>query len=443
MGEERASRTDFTASEDDNVLVQGVEGDRNALGYFGYAYYHENQGRLRAVAIDNGQGCVLPTPETVASGEYAPLARPVFIYVRRDALQRPEVAEFVRFYNEHAPELAREVGYVAAPARRTSRTSARSGRVAQSAQGRRALTAPPDRMNTSLARRHRNERVIGALLFLCSAVSILTTAGIIGVLLYESSSFFMQVSVVEFLTGRQWTPMFTDQAFGVLPLLTGSLLIAVGAAVVALPVGLAAAIYLSEYATDRVRRVLKPVLEVLAGIPTVVYGFFALTFVTPIIRSIWPETEVYNALSASIVVGIMIIPMVSSLSEDAMSAVPRSLREGAYALGATKFEVATRTVVPAALSGIIASFILAISRAIGETMIVTIAAGGQANLTLNPLRSVQTMTAYIAQTAKGELAHGTVEYQTIFAVGLALFAITLFMNIVSIFVLRRFREVYE
>jgi phosphate transport system permease protein len=175
----------------------------------------------------------------------------------------------------------------------------------------------------------------------------------------------------------------------------------------------------------------------------VVYGFFALTFVTPIIRAIWPETDMFNALSASIVMGIMIIPMVSSLSEDAMSAVPRALREGAYALGATKYEVATRTVVPAALSGIIASFILAVSRAIGETMIVTIAAGAQANLTLNPLRSVQTMTAYIAQTANGELAHGTVEYQTIFAVGLTLFAITLLMNILSIMVLRRFREVYE
>jgi phosphate transport system permease protein len=297
--------------------------------------------------------------------------------------------------------------------------------------------------DVSLARRHRNERVIGAVLFLSSVVSILTTAGIVGVLVYESSAFFRQVSIVEFLTGRQWTPMFIDQAFGVLPLLAGSLLIAFFAAVVALPVGLAAAIYLSEYAREPVRKVLKPVLEVLAGIPTVVYGFFALTFVTPIIRSIWPQTDVYNALSASIVVGIMIIPMVSSLSEDAMSAVPRSLREAAYALGATKFEVATRTVVPAALSGIIASFILAISRAIGETMIVTIAAGGQANLTLNPLRSVQTMTAYIAQTAKGELAHGSVEYQTIFAVGLTLFAVTLFMNIISIQVLRRFREVYE
>jgi phosphate transport system permease protein len=299
------------------------------------------------------------------------------------------------------------------------------------------------RLDVDLERRHRNERLIGAVLFLCSVVSILTTVGIVAVLVYESTSFFRQVSVIEFLTGRQWTPMFIEQHFGVLPLLAGSLLIAFFAAIVALPVGLAAAIYLSEYASDGVRKVLKPVLEILAGIPTVVYGFFALTFVTPIIRAIWPETDVYNALSASIVVGIMIIPMVSSLSEDAMSAVPRVLREGAYALGATRFEVATRTVVPAALSGIIASFILAVSRAIGETMIVTIAAGGQANLTLNPLRSVQTMTAYIAQTATGELAHGSVEYQTIFAVGLTLFAITLIMNIISIFVLRRYREVYE
>jgi phosphate transport system permease protein len=299
------------------------------------------------------------------------------------------------------------------------------------------------RLNPGLERRHRTERLIKVALVLCSAVSILTTAGIVAVLLLESLSFFRQVSIVHFLTGRQWSPLFIDQQFGVLPLLTGSLLIAAGAAVVALPLGLGAAIYMSEYARDNVRRTLKPMLEVLAGIPTVVYGFFALTFVTPIIRSIWPQTDVYNALSASIVVGIMIIPMVASLSEDAMSAVPRPLREGAYALGATKFEVATRTVVPAALSGIIASFILAISRAIGETMIVTIAAGGQANLTANPLRSVQTMTAYIAQTATGELAHGSVEYQTIFAVGLTLFAITLLMNIISNIVLRRFREVYE
>lgn len=295
----------------------------------------------------------------------------------------------------------------------------------------------------SLERRHARERRIGVLLIAASAVSILTTLGIVGVLLFESATFFAQVSPIRFLTGTRWAPLFQNQAFGVLPLLAGSLLVAGGAALVALPIGLLSAIYLSEYAHDRVRRIVKPVLEILAGVPTVVYGYFALLYVTPLLRRIWPGTEVFNALSASLVVGIMIIPMVSSLSEDAMSAVPRPLREGAYALGATKFEVATRTVVPAALSGIIASFILAISRAIGETMIVTIAAGASPQLTLNPLESVQTMTAYIAQTSMGELTHGSLEYQTIYAVGLTLFAITLLMNIVSGIVLRRYREVYE
>jgi phosphate transport system permease protein len=294
-----------------------------------------------------------------------------------------------------------------------------------------------------LARRHRRERAVGIVLVLCSAVSILTTVGIVVALLSQSISFFAHVSLFEFLAGTRWTPLFVPQNFGVLPLLAGSLLIAAGAAIVALPLGLASAIYLSEYAPDRVRRTVKPILEVLAGVPTVVYGYFALMVITPLLRSIWPEANIFNAASASIVVGIMIIPMVSSLSEDAMAAVPSALREGAYALGATKFEVATRTVVPAALSGIIASFILAISRAIGETMIVTIAAGATPNLTLNPLESVQTMTAYIAQTSMGEAPHGSIEYQTIFAVGLTLFAVTLLMNLVSIVVLRRFREVYE
>jgi phosphate transport system permease protein len=251
------------------------------------------------------------------------------------------------------------------------------------------------------------------------------------------------VPILDFLIGTSWTPLFVPQSFGVLPLLTGSLLVALGAAVVALPIGLASAIYLSEYAPRRVRGFLKPILEVLAGVPTVVYGFFALTFVTPIIQGIWPDTQVFNALSASLVVGIMIIPLVASLSEDSMAAVPNSLREAAYALGATKLEVSLRTVLPAALSGVVASFILAVSRAIGETMIVAIAAGATPNLTLNPLESVQTMTAYIVQVSMGELSFGTVEYQTIFAVGLTLFAITLLMNIASIFILRRFREVYE
>jgi len=291
--------------------------------------------------------------------------------------------------------------------------------------------------------RRRKERVISAVLLAFSAVSILTTVGIVFALAREAFAFFREVSVFEFLTGTEWTPLFRPPQFGVLPLIAGSVLIAAGAAVVALPIGLAAAIYLSEYAHDRVRRIIKPILEVLAGVPTVVYGYFALTFVTPLLRSIWPEIEVFNAASAALVMGIMIIPMVSSLSEDALSAVPRALREGAYALGATRFEVAARTVVPAALSGIIASFILAISRAIGETMIVTIAAGLTPKLTLNPFESVETMTAYIASTAAGDVPHGTVEYQTIFAVALTLFAITLLMNIISNIVLAKYREVYE
>ncbi|MGQ0814163.1 MAG: phosphate ABC transporter permease subunit PstC [Gemmatimonadota bacterium] len=291
--------------------------------------------------------------------------------------------------------------------------------------------------------RHRKERLVGAILTAFSTVSILTTVGIVIVLLTQAAGFFADVSPIEFLTSTKWTPLFEPKHFGMLPLLSGSLLIALGAAAVALPLGLLSAIYLSEYAPERARRILKPILEILAGIPTVVYGYFALTFVTPMLRVVWPETEIFNALSASIVMGIMIIPMVSSLSEDALSAVPGSLREGAYALGATKFEVATRTIVPAALSGIIASFILAISRAIGETMIVTIAAGATPKLTLNPFESVQTMTAYIAQVSMGEAPAGSIEYKTIFAVGLALFFVTLAMNIMSNLVLRRYREVYE
>lgn len=296
---------------------------------------------------------------------------------------------------------------------------------------------------SNLAARHLRERLVGAVLVAFSMVSILTTLGIVIVLITQAFAFFVEVNPLAFLTGTKWTPMYEPRHFGVLPLLSGSLLIAFGAAFVALPLGLMSAIYLSEYAPDRARRIIKPILEVLAGIPTVVYGYFALTFVTPLLRVFWPQTEIFNAASASIVMGIMIIPMVSSLSEDALTAVPSALREGAYALGATKFEVASRTVVPAALSGIIASFILAISRAIGETMIVTIAAGATPKLTLNPLESVQTMTAYIAQVSMGETPYGTIEYKTIFAVGLALFAVTLLMNIISNLLLRRFREVYE
>ncbi|HDY74489.1 MAG TPA: phosphate ABC transporter permease subunit PstC, partial [Euryarchaeota archaeon] len=226
-------------------------------------------------------------------------------------------------------------------------------------------------------------------------------------------------------------------------LINGTLIITVGAAIVAIPLGLLSAIYLSEYADFRIRQVVKPVLEILAGIPTVVYGYFALTFITPMLRRVYPETNIFNAASASIVVGILILPMVASLSEDAIRSVPRSIKEGAYALGATPFEVSTKIVVPAALSGILASFMLALSRAIGETMAVTIAAGGMPNLTLNPLESVQTMTAYIVQVSLGDTPYGTIEYQSIFAVGMVLFIMTLGMNITSQIVRRRFREVYQ
>lgn len=292
------------------------------------------------------------------------------------------------------------------------------------------------------------ERIIKSILFLCSIVSIFTTIGIVSVLIFEAALFFQEVSIFEFLTSTKWTPLFASKHFGILPLLSGTLLTSVGAMLVALPLGLLSAIYLSEYAPDRVRRVLKPLLEVLAGIPTVVYGYFALLFVTPILRSIadeipFIEISVFNALSASIVMGIMILPMVSSLSEDAMRSVPRSLREGAYALGSTKLEVSTRVVIPAALSGIVAAFILATSRAIGETMIVTVAAGQNPNFTFNPFVPIETMTAYIVQVSLGDTPTGTLSFKTIFAVGLSLFVLTLGMNLLSQYVVRRFREVYE
>ncbi len=292
-------------------------------------------------------------------------------------------------------------------------------------------------------KRYLPERIIKVVLFLCAIVSIFTTIGIVSVLIFEAALFFQEVSIFEFLTSTKWTPLFASKHFGILPLLTGTLLTSIGAMFVALPLGLMSAIYLSEYAPETARQIVKPVLEILAGIPTVVYGYFALLFVTPILRAISDDISVFNGLSASIVMGIMILPMVSSLSEDAMRSVPRSLREGAYALGSTKLEVSTRVVIPAALSGIVAAFILATSRAIGETMIVTIAAGQNPNFTFNPFVPIETMTAYIVQVSLGDTPTGTLEFKTIFAVGLSLFVITLAMNLLSQFIVRRFREVYE
>ena len=302
-----------------------------------------------------------------------------------------------------------------------------------------------DRVARSRRRQHNEQVIVTWLLRVAATISILTTIGIVIILVAQSVGFFAEVSVWEFLTGTEWSPLLKPQKFGVLALVGGTLLVAGIAGIVSLTLGLGAAIFLSEYAPEKLRRVLKPILEVLAGIPTVVYGYFALTFITPILQSIFGADRVivFNALSAGLVMGLMIMPMVSTLSEDAMIAVPRSLRDAAYALGATRFEVATRVVIPAALSGIVASFILAISRAVGETMIVKIAAGATPNLTLNPLESIQAITAYIVQVSLGETPHGSLEYKTIFAVGLLLFAMTLVMNIAGRWVISRFRQQYE
>jgi phosphate transport system permease protein len=292
-------------------------------------------------------------------------------------------------------------------------------------------------------RRSWTEEGIGIGLLLCALLSVATTAGIILVLAKEAAGFFTEVPLGDFLFGTRWTPLLEPRSFGVLPLVAGTVLVVVGAGLIAIPVGLTTAVYLSEYASRRMRSALKPVLEVLAGIPTVVYGYFALTWVTPLLQRMIPSTQVFNAASASVVVGIMVLPMVASLCDDSLRAVPRSLRDAAYALGATPHEVSTRVVVPAGLSGVLASFVLAMSRAIGETMAVTLAAGATPKLTLNPLESIQTMTAYIVQVSLGDAPAGTVEYRTLFAVGALLFVITLGMNLLSDRIMRRYREAYE
>jgi phosphate transport system permease protein len=280
------------------------------------------------------------------------------------------------------------------------------------------------------------------LLFLCAMISIGTSIGIVWTLFGETLSFFKEVTLFEFFTGTKWAPLIEPKAYGVLPLLMGTFQVTIIACLFAFPIGIAAAIYLSEYANATVRKVVKPVLEVLAGIPTIVLGYFALFFVTPQIQKIFDETGIFNALSAGICVGIMIVPMICSLSEDAMSAVPRKLREGAFALGATRFEAATQVVFPAALSGIIASFVLAFSRAVGETMIVTVAAGATPTIEVNPLDSIQTMTAFIVQVIMGDAPHGSTEYQTVYAVGMTLFVITLVLNVIALLVARKYREEY-
>ncbi len=287
------------------------------------------------------------------------------------------------------------------------------------------------------------ERIIESILFLCAAVCVLTTLGIVVILLIQTVQFFSEVSIVDFLTDTQWTPLFAEKHFGILPLITGTLLITIIAIAIALPLGLSIAIYLSEYASKELRGIVKPMLEILAAVPTVVYGYFALTVVTPVLQLIIPGLAGFNAISPGIVMGIMIVPFVSSLSEDAMYAVPNAMREASLALGASKFQTAIKVIVPAASSGILVSIILAFSRAIGETMIVAIAAGQQPRLTLDPRVPIETITTYIVQVSSGDVPHASLEYRTIFAAGLTLFVITFLLNNISYFIKKKYREQYE
>jgi phosphate transport system permease protein len=286
------------------------------------------------------------------------------------------------------------------------------------------------------------ERLIELVLFLAALVSVFTTVGIVYILVKESVVFFREVPITKFLTDTQWTPLFDDAHFGIMVLLSGTLTSSMVALGIAIPLGTVIAIYLSEFAPFKLREVAKPFLELLGGVPTIVYGYFALLFVTPVLQRIYPELPGFNLLSAGIVMGIMIIPYVSSISEDAMRAVPMALREGSYAMGATRFQTAVKVVVPAAFSGIASAYILGISRAVGETMILAVAAGMQPNLTFNPLEPAATITAYIVQVALGDLPHGSIGYQTIFAAGLTLLLFTLVCNIAGHILRKRFREAY-
>jgi phosphate transport system permease protein len=298
-----------------------------------------------------------------------------------------------------------------------------------------------DRLSRKFTR-NVSERLIEALLFAAAAVSVLTTVGIVYVLVSESYHFFQHVSIVDFLTDNQWTPLFDDAHYGIMVLVSGTVVSSGVALLVAIPMGTVIAIYLSEFANPKVREAAKPILELLGGIPTIVFGYFALLIVTPLLQKVFPELPGFSLLSAGLVMGIMIVPYISSLSEDAMRAVPMSMREGSYAMGATKLHTALHVVVPAAVAGLAASYLLGISRAVGETMILAVAAGMQPNLTWNPMEPAATITSYIVQVALGDLPHGSIGYQTIFAAGLTLLLITLAFNIAGQWLRRRFREAY-
>ncbi len=291
-------------------------------------------------------------------------------------------------------------------------------------------------------RRNIKERMIEFILMLAALSAVATTFAIVAILLTESLGFFKTVSFIDFITDTQWTPLFEDAHYGIAPLVAGTLTTSLIALLVAIPIGTIAAIYLSEFATHKTREIVKPILELLVGVPTVVFGYFALFFVTPLLQKVFPDLPGFNMLGPGLVMGVMIVPYISSVAEDAMRAVPMSMREGSYAMGATRFQTAIRVVTPAAISGIVAAYILGISRAVGETMVVAVAAGQQPNLTFNPMESAATITAYIVQVAMGDLPHGSIGYQSIFAAGLVLIVMTLGFNILGHIVRKRFRETY-
>ena len=291
-------------------------------------------------------------------------------------------------------------------------------------------------------RRNFKERVIELILMLAALSAVFTTFAIVTILLFESLGFFKTVSLVEFFTGTEWTPLFEDAHYGIMPLIAGTLTTSFVALAVAVPVGTIAAIYLSEFASHKTREITKPILELLVGVPTIAFGYFALLFVTPLLQIIYPDLPGFNMLSAGLVMGVMIVPYIASVAEDAMRAVPMSMREGSYAMGATRFQTAIRVVTPAATSGIVAAYILAVSRAVGETMVVAVAAGQQPNLTFDPTQGAATITAYIVQVAMGDLPQGSIGYQSIFAAGLVLFVMTLCFNIIGYVVRKKFREQY-
>lgn len=460
----RVSSDELVTSEDDNQLVRGIGENEFAVGFFGYSYYAENQSTLNAIAIDG----TAPTLETVDNGSYA-LGRPLFLYVNETALEEDEhIATFINYYLQTAPQLLEDLGFFASSAEsiaatRTTFLETIGERVTTADDGSIALPDVDIRdisgdifitgsstvfpLTDQIASNYEDEGYLPVLEVergFDDTVAVPHTPGV-------SIEIGDRVTLGEFFTGWEWQPAISQ--FGILPLIYGTLATSFVAMIVALPLGMGAAIYLSEYAPERVRGTIKPILEILAGIPTVVYGYFALTFMTPLLQAIFGDTvQIYNSASAGIVVGILIIPMVSSLSEDALSAVPMGLREASYGLGATKLETTVKVVIPAALSGIMAAFILAVSRAIGETMIVAIAAGAGPQNNLPQLlgergvaiifEPAETMTGHIARISGGDLSYNSIDYNSIFAIGLMLFTITLTLNLINNAIIRRFREAY-